>query len=90
MRHSVYVATTIIYGILGIAGIVWTIASAILRDYLLLGLGLIFAYVSFDNFFCGTHARSCGYKIEGHYIIPPFMKKITLKKSIEGDNDGKR
>jgi hypothetical protein len=92
MKHSVYVATTILYGILGVVGIGGAIVSGVIQQYFILGLSLIFSYVAFDNFFCGTHARSCGYRAEGHYVIPPFLHNIVLVdgRKVRKDDNGRK
>lgn len=83
MKRSSYIATTIINGAFGVFGLAWAVFAAVIGRYFISVLGLIFSYVAFDNFFCGAHARSCGYRAKGHYVIPPFLKKVR----IIGEND---
>jgi len=55
-------------------GILFAIFFLIKGRYFLSVLGLIFVYVSSDNFFCSSRAKSCGIHAKGHYFIPPFLK----------------
>lgn len=71
-----YFLETFAYGICFILGVVSLIYFSIQKSLFLSLLSLIFAYVSIDNFFCGSHAKKCGFPIRSHYILPWKIKSI--------------
>lgn len=70
-----YKISTTIYALAFLFGLIMSIISLIQERYLAFVIALAFSYVAWDNTFCGNHARVCGYKVKGHYVIPPFLKK---------------
>ncbi len=74
MSKTKYVVMTGVYGTVAVLAVIATVYFAVqLRFFLALIMALI-VYVALDNFFCGSHAKKCGYEVAGHYVIPPFLR----------------
>lgn len=76
-----YFLETTAYGICTIIGISATILFTIQLKLILVILSIIFTLISIDNFFCGSHAKKCGFPIETHYVIPWKIKKQQIYKT---------
>jgi len=73
--YNKYIISTIGFGLCAIIGLISSIYSIINANYVLLGISLLFIYVSIDNFFCSSRAKTCGMASVNHYMMPPFLKK---------------
>jgi len=76
LKTYAYILTTLI-------GILWTTYTVIHANILLATLGVLFMLISLDNVFCGAHAKVCGYNVNSHYVIPPFLKNKAPEKHKE-------
>lgn len=75
MKYSDYVLYTILYGVIGLVGLVLSIVFLIQERYILVGIGFLIFLISMDNFFCNSRAKKCGIKTTGHYSLPEFLKR---------------
>ena len=73
-KYKLYVFTTMAYGLCMLIGIIFAVFFLVKEMYFLSILVMIFAYVSGDNFFCTSRAKSCNIHATGHYFIPPFLR----------------
>lgn len=74
MKHKLYFYSTLAYGAVGIATLVWSVYFFI-RDHPFVGAVLVaMSLVSFDNFFCTSRMKKAGLKVHGKYALPPFLK----------------
>lgn len=76
-----YFFETTAYGVCFLIGVFFSFFFLFNWSLILFTLSLIFTIISIDNFFCGSHAKKCGFPVETHYVLPWNLKtsKISPK-----------
>jgi hypothetical protein len=81
-NYQKYILSTFLYGLCFVIGVIAALFFIYERSFFLAFLGVLFAYVSLDNFFCGSRAKTCGFAVKEHYIAPWNLKKSKTESKV--------
>jgi hypothetical protein len=76
---GLYLISTLGYALVFVLAILSMIYFIFQSRWFLAIIFLLMMLVCLDNFFCSARMCSAGYRVVGHYAIPPFLRKNKKK-----------